>query len=98
LSGGQKARVSLARCLYSGRDILLLDDILSAVDVTVGSFIVEQTLKHYLRGKTVVMPTHALKFAAEADYIIVMEKGRIVKSGSYRDISNSEEFNKVSLQ
>jgi ABC-type bacteriocin/lantibiotic exporter with double-glycine peptidase domain len=98
LSGGQKARVSLARCLYSDRDILLLDDILSAVDVTVGSFIVEQTLKQYLRGKTVVMPTHALKFAAEADHIIVMEKGRIVKSGSYQDISNSEEFKKVSLE
>ncbi len=41
LSGGQKARVSLARSLYSDRDILLLDDILSAVDVHVGEFIVK---------------------------------------------------------
>ena len=41
LSGGQKARVSLARSLYSDGDILLLDDILSAVDVHVGEFIVK---------------------------------------------------------
>lgn len=41
LSGGQKARVSLARSLYSDRDILLLDDILSAVDVHVGEFIIK---------------------------------------------------------
>ena len=41
LSGGQKARVSLARSLYSDRDILLLDDVLSAVDVHVAEFIVQ---------------------------------------------------------
>ena len=45
ISGGQKARVSLARSLYSDRDILLLDDILSAVDVHVAEFIVKETIK-----------------------------------------------------
>ena len=64
ISGGQKARVSLARSLYADRDILLLDDILSAVDVHVGEFIVRETIRDYLKGKTVLMPTHAIKFAS----------------------------------
>ena len=67
MSGGQKARISLARALYSDRDILLLDDILSAVDVHVGDFIMKKTLMGYLRAKTVLMPTHALKYAEMAD-------------------------------
>ena len=72
ISGGQKARVSLARALYSDKEIMLLDDILSAVDVHVGEFIVKETVRDFLRGKTVVMPTHAIKFASYADEIIVM--------------------------
>jgi ABC-type transport system involved in cytochrome bd biosynthesis fused ATPase/permease subunit len=92
ISGGQKARVSLARSLYSDRDILLLDDILSAVDVHVGEFIVKETVREYLKGKTVIMPTHAIKFAPFADEIIVMKKGRIVRKGGYQDICNTPEF------
>jgi len=62
LSGGQKARISLARALYSNKDIYLLDDILSAVDVHVGKFIMQKTILEYLKGKTIVMPTHAVKY------------------------------------
>jgi len=46
-------------------------------------------LKH-LRNKTVIMPTHAVKFAEYADKIIIMKKGRIVKVGSFNDIKDSE--------
>ena len=63
LSGGQKARISLARALYSDRDIYLLDDVLSAVDVHVGKFLMEETILGYLRKKTVIMPSHAINFA-----------------------------------
>jgi ABC-type bacteriocin/lantibiotic exporter with double-glycine peptidase domain len=84
LSGGQKARISLARALYSNRDIYLLDDILSAVDVHIGKFIMEETILKYLRAKTVIMPTHAVQYLEKADNIIIMSKGRIVTSGPYK--------------
>ena len=42
-----------------------------------------------MRGKTVVMPTHAIKFASYADEIIVMKKGRIVRKGAYDDICDT---------
>ena len=86
LSGGQKARVSLARALYSDRDIYLLDDVLSAVDVHVGKFLMEQTILGFLKNKTVVMPSHAINFASKADYIMVMKKGEVIKSGSFKSI------------
>lgn len=83
LSGGQKARVSLARALYSNKDIYLLDDILSAVDVHVGKFIMEKTILTYLKNRTVIMPTHAVKYLEGADNIVIMKKGEIVAVGSY---------------
>ena len=86
LSGGQKARISLARALYSDRDIYLLDDVLSAVDVHVGKFLMEQTILGFLKNKTVVMPSHAINFASKADYIMVMKKGEVIKSGSFKSI------------
>ena len=78
LSGGQKARISLARALYSDKDIYLLDDILSAVDVHVGKFIMEETILKYLKNKTVIMPTHAVKYLDKADNIIIMHKGKVI--------------------
>ena len=95
LSGGQKARISLARALYSDRDIYLLDDVLSAVDVHVGQFLMEKTILGYLRKKTVIIPSHAISFAEQTDNIIVMKKGEIVKNGAFQDIFESEEFQEV---
>lgn len=89
MSGGQKARISFARALYSNKDIYLLDDILSAVDVHVGRFLMEESILDYLKGKTIVMPTHAVKYLEYADNIIIMQKGRIVASGSYKEVSDS---------
>lgn len=92
LSGGQKARISLARALYSNKDIYLLDDVLSAVDVHVGKFLMEKTILEYLKDKTVLMPSHAIHFAEQTDNIIIMKKGEIVNQGSYIDLFNTEDF------
>lgn len=61
LSGGQKQRISLARAVYFDRELYLLDDPLSAVDMHVGKHIFEECIKKALRGKTVVLVTHQLQ-------------------------------------
>ena len=73
LSGGQKARISLARALYSNADIFILDDILSAVDAHVGSFLFMSTIKKYLNGKTILLITHSLYCVKHTDYIYALE-------------------------
>jgi ABC-type transport system involved in cytochrome bd biosynthesis fused ATPase/permease subunit len=75
ISGGQKARISLARALYSQQDIYLFDDILSAVDIHVADFIIHNTIKQYLNNKTVVLVTHAVRYAEYADEIIILKNG-----------------------
>ena len=62
LSGGQKARITLARAVYSSSDIYLLDDPISAVDVHVGKAIIHDCLNGYLKDKTRILVTHALNY------------------------------------
>jgi ABC-type multidrug transport system fused ATPase/permease subunit len=78
----------LARALYSDADILLLDDILSAVDAHVGAFLFNETLREYLRGKTIILVTHALNFIKQADRVIVIEDGRILSNGTFKELSD----------
>ena len=87
LSGGQKARVSLARAAYSGADIILMDDSLSAIDAHTGKMILDNLFLNWpLASKTRVLVTHALHVLPKADYIYVMKEGRIIDQGTY-DVS-----------
>jgi ABC-type multidrug transport system fused ATPase/permease subunit len=95
LSGGQKARISFARALYSESDILLLDDLLSAVDVHVGKFLMTETLLQYSRSKTRVLITHALYYLKYVDKVLILENGRIVEQGNYEMIRNSNRFKDI---
>lgn len=83
LSGGQKARISLARALYSNADIYLLDDILSAVDAHVGSFIFFETLGKYLKGKTILLITHSLHYVKYTHKILVIDDCSLVAAGTF---------------
>ena len=95
LSGGQRARVSLARAVYSDADIFLLDDPLSAVDASVGQHIFEKCICGELSNRTRILATHQVQHLPRADKIAVMREGCIVKKGSYFDIKNDEEFNEM---
>ena len=75
LSGGQKARVGLARCLYAKCDIYLLDDPLSAVDVRVGRHIFQNCIKGMMKDATVILVTHQKQYASQVDAIIEIDEG-----------------------
>ncbi|KIK57337.1 hypothetical protein GYMLUDRAFT_46212 [Collybiopsis luxurians FD-317 M1] len=94
ISGGQKARISLARAAYSNSDIVLLDDPLSAVDSHVGKELMENCiLSGPLSSKTRVLVTHALHVLDKTDYIFVVEDGSIKEEGTYQDlVQNSQTF------
>ena len=86
LSGGQKARLSLARALYSEADIYLLDDPLSAVDTHVANVLFTEAIRGLLKNKTVLLATHQVHFAREADQMIVLENGCIKAMGALDEI------------
>lgn len=83
LSGGQKARVSLARALYNDADIYLLDDPLAAVDHTVAKQIYERCIgpHGFLKNKTRLLITHQTQFLADAHQIIFLSDGHIDQQG-----------------
>ena len=73
LSGGQKARINLARALYIDADIYLLDDPLSAVDTHVGRHLFDRAINSYLRGKIRVLVTHQLQYLKDVDRILILK-------------------------
>ena len=88
LSGGQKARVSMARALYSNADIYLLDDPLSSVDAIVGRQIFEKYICNALRDRLCLLVMHQPCYLKHADHIVVMSEGSIGCQGSYLEIVN----------
>lgn len=89
LSGGQKQRVSLARACYSNSDIFLLDDPLSALDSHVAKHVFDKVLSSstgLLRGKTRVLATNSLFVLPYVDQVVVLDEGRIVESGTYKEL------------
>uniref|UniRef100_A0A3P8RDL9 Multidrug resistance-associated protein 4 n=1 Tax=Astatotilapia calliptera TaxID=8154 RepID=A0A3P8RDL9_ASTCA len=74
LSGGQKARVNLARAVYQDADIYLLDDPLSAVDAEVGKHLFEQCICGLLKNKCRILITHQLQHLRTADQILVLKE------------------------
>jgi len=89
LSGGQQARVELARAVYSNADIYLLDDPLSAVDSKVGHDIFEKCINGVLDNKTRLMITHNLEALQDAKHIVVMEEGSILAKGDFSTLRAS---------
>ncbi|KAG7304444.1 hypothetical protein JYU34_011386 [Plutella xylostella] len=95
LSGGQRARIGLARACYREAEIYLLDDPLSAVDTHVGKHMVTECIQGLLRNSTVILVTHQLHHLRAADNIVVLRNGEIETQGKFEHVSSSPLFNEL---
>ncbi len=85
LSGGQRQRLTLSRGIFKGAEVIILDDVLSAVDSETASKILAD-LSTSLKGSTVVVITHNLASVKNSDVIFVMDEGHMVESGRHDDL------------
>mmetsp|Transcript_36652 Transcript_36652/g.48120 ORF Transcript_36652/g.48120 Transcript_36652/m.48120 type:complete len:809 (+) Transcript_36652:302-2728(+) len=88
LSGGQKARVALARAVYKRPDVLIMDDPISALDAHVRKAIFDQVFVGLMKDKTRVLVTHAVEFIHLADQVVIMKDGRVEAQGSYEELQS----------
>ena len=77
ISGGQRTRLALARCIYQDPDIYVLDDPLSALDLNVANKIMQEAILGELAGKTRIISTHAVHLAKHADRILSVKEGSV---------------------
>ncbi|XP_070788596.1 ATP-binding cassette sub-family C member 10 [Pituophis catenifer annectens] len=82
LSGGQKARIALARAVYQEKELYLLDDPLAAVDADVANHLMQKCILGILRHKTRILCTHRIEVLENADMIVLMDNGRILRAGT----------------
>ncbi|KAM6128193.1 ATP-binding cassette sub-family C member 10 isoform 2-T2 [Pterocles gutturalis] len=86
LSGGQKARIALARAVYQDKEFYLLDDPLAAVDADVANHLMQKCILGVLKHKTRILCTHRTEFLEKADALVFMDNGSIVQTGTPADI------------
>ena len=97
LSGGQKQRISLARAIMAECDLLILDNVLSAVDQQTE----QKLLKHILqrrRSKSLLLVSHRVQALEKSDLILVLEGGQIIERGTHTDLINKEGFYKTTWE
>ena len=95
LSGGQRARLCLARAVYSNSDIVLLDDPLSAVDAEVANHLFNECICKALKNKTVLLATHQVHFMQKADKILVLSGGDQVFFGNFEEIKERQDIKEI---
>ena len=88
LSGGQKQRIAIARAIIADRELLIMDDSLSAVDSQTEKKIISH-INEKRKGRTNIIVSHRLSAVENADFIIVLEQGEIVERGTHEELLNA---------
>ena len=86
LSGGQKQRIAIARALLREPAVYIFDEATSSVDVESETLILQTIRALANRGKTVIMVTHRMANAADADHVVVFEHGRVAEQGTHAEL------------
>ena len=99
LSGGEKQRISIARCILKDAPIVILDEATASVDVDNESYI-QEAISELVKNKTLLVIAHRLNTIRDADNIVVIKEGNIAEQGNHEDLMNSNGIykNMVELQ
>ena len=89
LSGGERQRIAIARALYKEPEILIFDEATSSLDSTSEKYVKQTQDALARRGKTIIVIAHRLSTVKDADTIVVIDQGKVVETGTHKELSNS---------